>query len=375
MFATADGTSKTPHLEMEKTSMTDRLTVLGIVIITFLAQSSSVNSADLVHFDLPPTAAAISESDPNRVTISLPLSSMIQSPSMPRIDQWIVTCRPREDGVSVVDYFPRTETGTDVSTPIQIKRSKESSQSLGVHLDGSYAHIAGGNAAADRGQKDIESVQFDRTAPVQAVSAAGTIERGRGVYFKLRWTATQVLEGEKLFQITLRVPKNWRGALVDVSVRADRNEKKFGGLDQYVATVGSADFVVATYRMGDQESQTRATELAHAEHHLRGLAKTISHQTSARSLPQMLRHMVSKFDSDSQTTDKDWLSRLISGRADPHLDKSINRLPMSLRIAALDYADRRDAFANLSEVHVDSIDQSLDQRDQRLVVKPVLRTR
>ncbi|KAA1259727.1 hypothetical protein LF1_22640 [Rubripirellula obstinata] len=359
--------------------MTDRVTALGFVVIAFLTESLTATSADLVHFDLPPTAAAVSDVDPAEVTISLRLSSMIQSPSMPRIDQWIVTCRPRGEGVTVVDYFPRTETGSDVSTPIQIKRSKEKSQSVGVHLDGTYPHIAGGTAAADRGEKNLESVQFDRTAPVQAVSAAGTIDRGRGVYFKLRWTATQVLEGEKLFQVTLRVPANWRGSLIDVSVRADRNEKKFGGLDQEIVTVGAANFVVATYRDGDLESQARAAELAEAEYELRNLAKTIDRQTSIRSLPQMLRHMVAKFDGDSKATDTHWVGRLISGRADPHLDKSINRLPMSLRVAALDYADCRDTFAELSRSHANApdsnLDKNLDTRDQVLVAKPTLQTR
>lgn len=357
--------------------MSDRIAA-GIVLAALFANSATTTAADLIHFDLPPTTAAIPDAnpgaDPNVVTLSLRLSSMIQSPSMPRIDQWIVTCRPRGEGVSVVDYFPRTETASDVSTPIQVKRSKEKTQSLGVHLDGTYGYIAGGNAAADRGEKDVESVQFDRTAPVHAVTAAGTIDRGRGVYFKLRWTATQVLEGEKLFQVTLRVPAGWRGSLVDVSVRADRNEKKFGGLDQETVTVGTADFVIATYREGDVQSQTRAAELADAEYDLRNLAKSSQHQASIRSLPQMLRHMVAKFDSDSQVTDTHWVTRLISGRADPHLDKAINRLPMSLRIAAIDYADRRDDFAELSDANSPAYAQNIDQRDQVLVAKPMLQT-
>ena len=351
--------------------MTNRVAVFGIALIATFADLSPARSAELIHFDLPPTAAATSDLDSNEVEVSLRLSSMISSPSMPRIDQWIVTCRPRGEGVSVVDYYPRTETASDVSTPIQVKRSQEKSQSFGLNLDGTYGNIVGA-AIADQGEKNTESTQFHRTAPVHAVTAAGTIDRGRGVYFKLRWTATQVLEGEKLFRVTLRVPRHWRGSLVDVSVRADRNEKKYGGLNQETVTVGAADFVVATYRKDDGEAQALAVELADAEHELQNLARSVDHQPSIRSLPQMLRHVVAKFDSGSQTADTRWVRRLISGRADPHLDKSINRLPMSLRVAVLDYADRRDDFVELSRSGDGPLVQSYDPRDQVLVTKPML---
>jgi hypothetical protein len=347
-------------------------TTAYLLVFSFLIVTEVPSiSADLVHFDLPPTAAATTENDPNVITFTLRLSSMIQSPSMPRIDQWMVTCHPREEGLLVVDYSPRTETASDLSTPIQTKLSQEKTQSLGLHLDSSYSHVAGATAAADNGVKNIESVQFDRTAPVHAVTAAGTIDRGRGVYFKLRWTATQVLEGEKQFQVTLRVPQGWRGSLMDVSVRADRTEKKFAGLDQETVTVGSAHFVIATYRDGDQDAYQYAIRLASAERELRTLAKTMEGHQSIRSLPQMLRHVVAKFDHDSQIADTRWVSRLISGRADPHLDKAINKLPMSLRIAALDYADCRDDFAALSQRHSSPTDES----DQVLVAKPRLKNR
>ena len=354
--------------------MFNRSTIFGIVWIALLADSPVSRSADLVLFDLPPTAAAVSVVDPSEITFSLRLSSMVQSPSMPRIDQWIVTCRPRGEGVSVVDYSPRTETASDLSTPIKVKRSKEKTRSFGLDLDGAYGSIADANATAENGETNTESVQFDQTAPVQAVTAAGTIDRGRGVYFKLRWTATQVLEGEKLFRVTLRVPEGWRGSLMDVSVRADRNEKKFGGLDEETVTVGAADFVVATYRSGDIESQTRAIELAEAEYELRNLAKSVEHRASIRSLPQMLRYVVAKIDGDSPSNDNRWIGRLISGRADPHLDKSIRRLPMSLRIAALDYAGCRDDFTELSQAGHGSIQRTCNREDHVLVAKPILRT-
>ena len=341
-----------------------------ITWITFTpATASESQQAFPVHFDLPPTAAAVPTDDRDQVTITLRLSSLIQTPAMPKIDQWIVTCRPRGEEIAVVDYSPKTETFSDVSSPIQVEQSQETTRSIGIHLDGSYGPTAGGNASAASADKDRESVQFSRVAPVQAVSAAGTIDRGRGVYFKLRWTATQILEGEKQFQVTLRVPQGWRGSLMDVSVRADRHETKFGGLDEETVILGAAEFVVATYREGDGEALAQARRLSNTERDLRRLAMRVNQKEPIRTLPQMLRHVVAKFDANSNSNDTRWVNRLVTGRADPHLDKTINKLPMQLRIAALQYADVRDEFSAMSRGPVAT---TSDGRDQTLVGKPVL---
>ena len=64
----------------------------------------------------------------------------------------------------------------------------------------------------------------------------------------------------------------------------------------------------------------------------------------------MLRHVATKFDLEAdQRHQQDWLQRLLTDRADPHLDKQISRLPMPLRVAILEYADLRDAFVTMGE--------------------------
>ena len=137
--------------------------------------------------------------DPTLVTVELQLSSMIEAPEVPRIDQWLIRCQPRDNEVWIADYAPRTETASELASPIQVKQTEEESNSLGLSLDAAYGHVAHGNAGTDHTQKNINTVQFDRMALEQTVTASGTINRGRGVYFKLRWTAQQILEGEKTF--------------------------------------------------------------------------------------------------------------------------------------------------------------------------------
>ena len=91
-----------------------------LILTVFLLSSDHAIAGDdiSVVFDLPPlVAASRTDADPSLVTIKLPLSSMIRSPQVPLIDQWLVQCQPRRNDVSIVDYWPRTETASDVASP------------------------------------------------------------------------------------------------------------------------------------------------------------------------------------------------------------------------------------------------------------------
>lgn len=340
---------------------------LRCLSITFVVLCSvAQTSAEEVRFDLPPVAVAVpSETDSSVVSFTLNLSSMIASPAAPRVDQWLVTIKPRNREGTIVDYAPRTETGSDISTPVQHKQSSEKSKSMGASVDGAYSQLLRGTIGSDQGTKDIDSVQFDRHAPVQAVAASGTIDRGRGVYFKLRWTAQQVLEGEKQFQVSMRVPKHWRGSIVDVRAVAQRAKKMFGGFDSEVVTVGAADFVVATYRHGDESARAAAVELADLEHALRSISLTASANRKATDpIGGLLKVFAASFEFDRQKASDQWLKRLLIGRADPHLDKSIAKLPMDVRVAVLDYIDVRENFESLATDHPNLNRKTVDHSEQ-----------
>jgi hypothetical protein len=341
----------------------DAITIVIAVAIALsdgLLPTSHAFAGDkpIVHFDLAPVVVAVpSDTDPinpTLVTIELRLSSMIESPTVPRIDQWLVRCQPRDKAISIADYAPRTETSSDLATPIQVKRTEEKSNAMGLSIDGSYGHAAHGNAGTDMANKNTNTLQFDRVAPVQVVTASGTINRGRGVYFKLRWTAQQVLEGEKVFAVTLRVPSTWRGGLMDVSVIAQSERKKFGW-DNEPETIGAAEFVVAAYRQGDDEAEQRARELSDAEYALRSTALTHHVSSEVNSLPSMLRHIAMKFEFEPNEPDVSWVQRLLLETADPHLDKEISKLPMPVRVAVLDYVEVRDEFFTMNEEYSDRV--------------------
>ncbi len=283
------------------------------------------------------------------VTFELKLSSMVAAPKTPRIDQWLVRCVPRDRSLLVADYAPKTETFSDYVGPVDVKRMEEKSDAFGLSIDGSYAHAARGKAGVDHGRSSSESLEFQRHAPVQLVSAAGTVDRGRGVYFKLRWTHDQILEGQKTFRITLPAPSDWRGGLVDVSVIAQAERKSLGGFEREPATLGESHFVVAIYPEGDAEAKRLARALARSEDQLRRLARSANRKRSVRSLSGLMHVVAMTFDSDAAPASTAWVDRVVHGAADPHNDQDLRKLPMQLRIAAIEYCKRRDEFESLGQ--------------------------
>jgi hypothetical protein len=324
------------------------MTALLLCLAIVPAQASEA----VIQFDLPPTMVAETVTQDTATLTArceLRISSLIATPGTPVIDQWLVQCQPRDPAIRIVDYAPKTEADSDVEGPIQIKISDEQTGSVGLSLDGNYGHSLHGGVGADRGSKSTNSRQYNMAAQAQTVTAAGTINRGRGVYFKLRRSAHQILEGEKVFQITLRVPRHWRGSLIDVSVVAQSERKSLGGWDRQVKTLGASKFVVAAYAGGDTEAEKLSRQLAEAEQHLQDWAST---QTAHRdtSLPALLRQVAVKLELEQPEQDLRWIRRLMAGDADPYLDQEIQRLPMDVRIAVLEYCELREEFDRLSDL-------------------------
>ncbi|OUW79488.1 MAG: hypothetical protein CBD74_10130 [Saprospirales bacterium TMED214] len=344
--------NRCPLCRKEKEPMPFRIYCLlfATLIVQANIVSIAADSQSVVHFDIPPNVAAeVIESGTGRtlLQVELKLSSMISSPEAARIDQWLVRCQPRGQFASIVDYSPRTELGSDIATPIQVRQSKEKHQSLGVGVNGDYFSSLRGNAGLDHTRKNIDALQFDRLAPLHAVTAAGTINRGTGVYFKLRWTAEQILEGQKTFHLGLDVPDTWRTGLIDISVVAQSEQKSFASWEQSTKTLGAANFVIAVYRSDDIHACEVARRMANAEHQLRSRIKEEIASEPNHSLSTLLRKMTKKMEFEKPSSDL--MERLMLNKTDPRLDSDIRKLPMPCRLAALNYSDAQDSFTRLND--------------------------
>lgn len=329
----------------------------------FVSLASLASAQQAIRFDLAPLSVvepcAPSESAlplPGQRLVRIPLriSALVDSPRPPRIDQVMVQIFSTDPSASVVDYAPRTALASPYEGNLEVSKTEERSKHLGFALNGDYGHMVEGNIVGDSGKKDIECVKFHRVAPLEVVAASGTLGRGRGVYFKLRATALQVLEGDKQFEVVLSVPDDWQSGLLDVRISADASRRVLGGLDTETQCLGRAQFVVAAFIDEVPAVRRAAMELVEAETLLRQAAVEFAAQRPRRS-PSLFRHVATALEIGQPEIRVDWLYQVMRGTVDPHLDRDIRSLPVDVRVAILDYREAQQAFVQAGHVEANQI--------------------
>ncbi|MEL6105779.1 MAG: hypothetical protein AAFU85_07080 [Planctomycetota bacterium] len=307
-------------------------------------------AGNAIEFDVPSVVPAIEVSGPGQgreVSLEIALSSLIANASSsvgpastPPIDHLLIRCRFRQP-LHVLDYQPRTELQSDYDGALTFTNKRERTDSFGLNLNGQVQTI-GGHLGSDEQLKRSDSAQYQKRPPQQAVVASGKTDRGRGVYFKFRWTADQVLEGEKRFRFTVAVPETWRGGLIDLTVAAKGFERPLFGAPK-LKTLVERDFVIATHRQRDVRAAELSVRLARLDRRLSDFAST------RRSQSNSILHWWKRSDRTSaEESLATWYRAVTSGKADPYLDEQIKKLPMEIRVAVLDYADLSRELKQLS---------------------------
>ena len=334
-----------------------------------------------VRFDVPQVVEAVKVAEADSVTLSdrataphqaemlvaleLPVSVIVDSLSARPIDQLLVEITPRGGSAIVADFAPRTELASGYSGGIEVQNTDEVNRSLGLALDAWYGPISNGKFSGGLGEKNIATTKFSRVAPLHLIAASGTTQRGRGVYFKFRSTDQQIIEGDRLLSVTLRVPATWRGELLDIQIRAD--SQRSGGFSSSVAsitgmtapaeTVGSGRFLIASYCSDDPQGRQLARALADAEAQMRrqinnvalsgvGVAGPTASPLSGPTA--LLRHVSHRIDwnqsDDLQQKAAASLHRALAGTLDPHIDRDLGDLPVAVRVSCLDYLEARREY-------------------------------
>lgn len=275
----------------------------------------------------------------DRVTIDLQLSALVTSPTAPPIDQMLIEVDVLDAGVLVDDFSPRTQLASPLTGDIAVEHTEEANKRLGFNVTGRYSEFLHGDVGGDFGEKQIESRKFQRVAPVEVVAASGTINRGRGVFFKLRATPSQVLEGDKSFSMVLRIPATWRGGTLRVRATAQVVRRGLPGMGAETITVGDDQFLVTTFLAGDMEARRAAMDVAAAERQLRVVARDQDRAIRQRSTPNLIHQVATALDLTPPRIAADWMQRAVFGSLDPHHDAEIRRLPVDVRVAVLDYQE------------------------------------
>lgn len=331
-----------------------------------------------VNFDLPSVMTVTPVSDRcNEVVVKLRLCALT-NPNQPKPTQyWWIVAQPEQPNIQIVDYAPRTETDSELSTGIDTKSSTEKSTSLGFGLTFDYNQLANLRGAGDQATKKQKTVQFQTKATRQAKIASGTINRGKGVYFKWMRTAEQVLDGEKEFQFTLKTPNHWRCGTICLTVIASGSEKQFNfqsaSWQHHATELQSQEFVIAIHREADKQASEAALKLSEQEQKLRSLATLSEHSHDQPQWSKLLVDFGKKIEQVIRDTpNRSWFDRLTSESIDPHNDEEIQNLAVETRVAILEYLEQKRQFlalntgqSSIAEVNTTETPRSVDpsQRD------------
>ncbi|GAB5403590.1 MAG: hypothetical protein Aurels2KO_18210 [Aureliella sp.] len=323
-------------------------------LVVICLASSVVSASDPVSFDVPALAIA-QRVNPDVVEhpttggklfrIRLPISTFMSSQSRSRVEQYVVRVTSPQLTMRVVDFWPKTETYSQVEGAVTVKTSVEGAQQLGAKGTASYAPVgqAGVDASMKRSTRREET--FQQKPPMEVLSSSGTLHRGYGAFFKFLAGPQAVLEGAREIAVLVEVPTHWRADMLHVSLEAiGRTSQR-----KSVHHVGSSQLWTAVYQEGDTAAAAQASRYVTQERSLRALAAASREDVSKKSLPSVWHKLGAALDVVEPKIPEDYLSQAIFSSRYRYRDNlATSRLPVDLRVAILDYWDERERLAAMA---------------------------
>jgi hypothetical protein len=185
------------------------------------------------------------------------------------IDELLVMVASPERRLHVVDFWPKTESVTDIAGPIERSETNDTKTSaeagVKANLSGGLGGVSGQLAPSlgisHSGQTTVKEM-YRKLPPKQLLLASGPLDADSSVFFKLKPSTQLSLEGAKLFSCVFAVPSDWRGDWATLTCLA-----KGRGTRQLVSRVeecGRATFALGLYLEGDAEARLAAEQLDQA---------------------------------------------------------------------------------------------------------------
>ena len=319
-------------------------TTLSVLCVTVVSFSSIVDAKPpQVRFDTLPVVAcrdvtddqfSILYPDERLLQATFEISSILERGSEGELKEFFLQMTSPQRSFHIVDYAPRTTLASDYAGGISIEKRKESSKSLGLRGAGGWESVKV-TGFGDAGSKDTLTTKYELVAPMESITASGTIQNGCGVYFKLRRSRQDTLEGAKEYQVIFRVSQHWRGDMLQIRCEARGMQRGIvHQLDEEVRC-GFAELPIALYLFGDEEARVIAEQFALANQKLRTTAIQSSHEIKRRSYPTVLHELGGLLDLAAPKIPSSWLEQVLSDDAPGHSFE--NRLPAQVRSAASEY--------------------------------------
>ena len=307
-----------------------------------------------VAFDVNPMAPARESNSiglmnqlPNSrmVDVQLDVSALFTPGDAAVITEYTVRIVSRHEDVQVADYSPRTEMQTDVFGPMQISQEGDRVREAAIRGAGGYPGVGTAQGYAYYHDNSHETVHYAKKPSMELLNAAGTLERRRGVYFKVRQSSQTTLEGARPFRIVFEVPNSWRADLLDVTIEAAGLENSHSKRPRVLY---AQQFVVALYQEYDENAANAATRYVRQQESLKQFAKTYAKTIEQRSYPTPIHKLGAKLDMYEPSIPQQWLETLVFQQGVSYNLTKLSHLPVDVRVAILNYLDQKHLMESMS---------------------------
>jgi len=213
--------------------------------------------------DVTPAKCAAAHPDVKVIEATIRISASLEEGTEDSIVDFTYMISSPEMRLKILDYLPNNVLESQYADDrIEVTDRVEDSDSTSLEALAGYS-IFSLSATKSQVNRRTESNQYERIAPKALVLASGTMNRGHGVFYKLRRSNTVSLEGAKEFTFLARVPKHWRGDWCSVVCTSRANKKSL--LGQSIVSAGAARVDVGLHMVGDQEAADLSRQLCRAQ--------------------------------------------------------------------------------------------------------------
>lgn len=214
--------------------------------------------------DVSPPDYAAKQPGAKLIEAKFQISALLLAGQEQDLTQYFIRVELPNRPLTVADYLPKTQQES-IAKAVTVDHGTENVAALGINLSGKYELLTLPGPSAGIGQKKTSSVKLDLLPPLETVAASGTLGRGSAVFFKLRATPRNLLEGTREYALVLSVPANWRADYLRVRCEAEGIKRSMiSSFDERVPA-GQREFVVSLYQAGDEEARRLAENFARRE--------------------------------------------------------------------------------------------------------------
>jgi hypothetical protein len=239
------------------------------LIVVVVAAAARAACAAEVKFDLPSsveccdvTTKEFAQTHPTLKVIEAKfrISAKIEGVAADIVEFFYVI---KTDRMRINDYSPNTKLESTVdSDHIEVTDATENANGTGADAHVVFKPFSLGGSH-NRTTKKSESSHYKQIAAKDLVLSSGTIDREHGVFFRLRPSRSDALEGGKEFKLIAIVPRSWRGDLCTINCSAKANKRSV--MSTSLVDAGTEAVQVGMYLAGDLEAAALAEDFRNTE--------------------------------------------------------------------------------------------------------------